>query len=95
MFILVDGIADSEKYTPDHGYSIFSFLYKYLPEFPDFLKVIFTSSNVDAELFQEMPLLFIPLDGASKQVEHDMLIYISHRISQSEILSTFTLAGEN
>ncbi|XP_039266848.2 protein TANC2-like isoform X1 [Styela clava] len=96
LIILLDGLGEAEQHRPDHGYSIFTFLHRYLPDFPDFLKLVVTCRTQDKAVMEKVPLfeLSIDLESNKTDVTRDLQSYICHRMAQSKYLSNLTLMGK-
>ena len=94
LIILVDAINEAELHRPDYGYSILSFLKEQVPNFPDFIKIVVTCRTGDKAFVSELPGQFISLDSDNRNVSRDMQLYVSQRVTSSNVLSNLTLSGK-
>jgi len=95
LLILVDAVNEAELHSPDYGYSILSFLKEQTPNFPDFIKIVITCRTGEKGLVSDFPGQFISLDcDNNRNVSRDMQLYISHRVTSSNVLSNLTLSGK-
>ena len=87
---MIDSVLEANFHRANYGFSILSFLEENLDKFPDFIKLVVTC---DGDITPQLPLHIISLDNPCTSIDKDMQLYVTQRISTSEILSTFTLAG--
>ena len=88
LYIVIDGLCESEAHRSDHGDSIVTFLARHLTAFPTWIKFIATVRSEKLNLVKGLPFHQISLDKSNvdERVKKDIADYIDLRIDSSERL---------